>query len=94
VLRRKRKAFHATPAGRLAQLVPESKAFLDQAFAHGESAAREASRLAKLLQQYGTAALRRALAEALERSTPRSASLAFLLRREPRLALLALDLSR
>src|SRR5690349_20234150 len=45
VLRSKRKAFHSTPAGRLEQLVPESKAFLDQAFAQGESAAREASRL-------------------------------------------------
>jgi hypothetical protein len=38
--------------------------------------------------------LRRAIAEALERSTPRSASVAFLLRREPRLAPLTLDLSR
>src|SRR5215472_5376433 len=55
VLRSKRKAFHSTPAGRLEQLVPESKAFLDQAFAQGESAAREASRLAKLLEEYGAA---------------------------------------
>jgi hypothetical protein len=94
VLRSKRKAFHSTPAAPLEQLVPESKAFLDQAFAHGESAAREASRLAKLLAQYGAVALRRAITEALERSTPRSASVAFLLRREPRPAPLTLDLSR
>jgi hypothetical protein len=94
VLRSKRKAVHSTPAGRLEQLVPESKMFLDQAFAQGESAAREASRLAKMLEQYGAAALRRAIAEALERSTPRSSSVAFLLRRQPRSTPLALDLSR
>jgi transposase len=94
VLKSKRKALHSTPTGRLEQLVPESKAFLDQAFAHGESAAHEASRLAKLLEQYGAQALRRAIAEALERSTPRSSSVAFLLRRQPRATPLALDLSR
>lgn len=74
--------------------MPESKAFLDQAFAQGESAAREASRLAKLLEQYGAQALRKAIAEALERSTPRSSSVAFLLRRQPRSTPVALDLSR
>jgi hypothetical protein len=94
VLRSKRKAVHSTPAGRLEQLVPESKVFLDHAFAQGESAAHEASRLAKMLEQYGAAALRRAIAEALERSTPRSSSVAFLLRRQPRSTPLALDLSR
>jgi transposase len=94
VLKSKRKAFHSTPTGRLEQLVPESKAFLDQAFAHGESAAREASRLRKLLEQYGAQALRKAIAEALERATPRSSSVAFLLRRQPRFTPLALDLSR
>jgi len=94
VLKSKRKALHATPTGRLEQLVPESKALLDQAFAHGESAAREASRLATLLEQYGAQALRRAIAEALERSTPRSSSVAFLLRRQPRSTPMVLDLSR
>jgi hypothetical protein len=38
VLKRKRKAFHSTPAGRQEQAVPESKTLLDQAFAPGESA--------------------------------------------------------
>jgi hypothetical protein len=33
VLKAKRKAFHATPGGRLEQAVPESKALLDRAFA-------------------------------------------------------------
>ena len=45
-------------------------------------------------EQYGAQALRRAIAEALERATPRSSSVAFLLRRQPRFTPLALDLSR
>lgn len=94
VLATKRKALHATPAGRLEQLVPESKTLLDQAFAQGESPAREAARLTKLLEEYGATALRRAISEALERSTPRADSVAFLLRRQPRSMPLALDLSR
>ena len=48
VLKSKRKAFHSAPTGRLERLAPESKAFPDQAFAHGEPAAQETSRLAKL----------------------------------------------
>ncbi len=94
VLKSKRKAFHSTPLGRLEQLVPESKALLDQAFAHGESPAHEALRLSKLLHQYGAQALRRAITEALDRSTPRASSVAFLLRRQPRSTPVALDLSR
>jgi transposase len=94
VLATKRKARDATPAGRLEQLVPESKTLLDQSFAQGESPAREAARLTKLLDAYGATALRRAINEALERSTPRADSVAFLLRRHPRSMPLALDLSR
>jgi DNA replication protein DnaC len=63
VLRIKRKAFHSTPGGRLEQAVPESKTFLDLAFAHGESAGAQTAQLMKLLDQYGTVALRRAIAE-------------------------------
>ena len=84
VLATKRKARDATPAGRLEQLVPESQTLLDQSFAQGESPAREAARLTKLLDEYGATALRRAINEALERSTPRADSVAFLLRRQPR----------
>ena len=93
VLRIKRKAFHSTPGGRLEQVVPESKTFLDLAFAHGESAGAQTAQLMKLLDQYGTVALRRAIAEALERNTPRASSVAFLLRRQPRATPLSLDLS-
>lgn len=94
VLQLKRKAFHATPAGRLEQAVPESKTLLDLAFAQGESAGSQTAQLLKLLDEYGPAALRRAVAEALERNTPRACSVAFLLRRQPRAPRIALDLSR
>ena len=94
LLKGKRKAFHATPGGRLEQAVPESKMLLDLAFAQGESAGRQTAQLLKLLEQYGAAALRRAISEALTRNTPRASSVAFLLRRQPRATRLALDLSR
>ena len=93
VLKIKRKAFHSTPAGRLEQAVPESKTLLDLAFAQGESAGTQTAQLTKLLEEYGATALRRAIAEALQRNTPRASSVAFLLRRQPRPTLVALDLS-
>ncbi len=94
VLKTKRQAFHATPAGRLEQAVPESKTLLDRAFAQGESAGSQTAQLMKLLDEYGPAAFRRAIREALERNTPRASSVAFLLRRQPRSQPLAVDLSR
>ena len=99
LLRTKRKAVHATRAGRLARAVPESEDLLERAFLQGESAATQISQLLRLLDLYGVAALRRAVREALERNTPRASSVAFLLRRgapgTPRSAPLpALDLSR
>ena len=94
VLKLKRRAFHATPAGRLEQAVPESQMLLDLAFAEGESAGSQTAQLLKLLEDYGAAALRRAILEALERHTPRASSVAFLLRRQPRPRRVAVDLSR
>ncbi|HET8546874.1 MAG TPA: IS21 family transposase [Bryobacteraceae bacterium] len=93
VLKLKRKAFDATPAGRLEQAVPESKTLLDRAFAQGESAGTQTAQLVKLLDEYGPAAVRRAIIEALERNTPRASSVAFLLRRQPRVHPAAVDLS-
>jgi transposase len=94
----KRKAFDATPCGRLTLAVPESAALLDQAFAQGESAGSQTAQLLKLLDLYGATALRRAVAEALERNTPRASSVAFLLRKQRHAAKatapLAVDLSR
>jgi len=95
LLRTKRKALHATRAGRLALAVPESEVLLERAFAQGESAASQTAQLLRMLDLYGVAALRRAIREALERNTPRASSVAFLLRRERRSGPLpALDLSR
>jgi len=93
VLKIKRRAFHATPAGRLEQAVPESKTLLDLAFAQGESAGSQTAQLLKLLEEYGPAALRRAILEALQRNTPRASSVAFLLSRQARAPRVALDLS-
>lgn len=95
LLESKRKALHSTPAGRLTQVVPESEVLLDRAFAQGESAGSQTAQLLKLLDLYGPAALRRAIAEALERDTPRASSVAFLLRKQQRSAPSpAVDLSR
>ena len=95
LLRTKRKALHATRAGRLALAVPESEALLERTFAQGESAGSQTAQLLRLLDLYGVAALRRAVREALERNTPRASSVAFLLRRHHRSTPLpALDLSR
>jgi hypothetical protein len=94
VLELKRKALHSTPGGRLERVVPECRQLLDLAFAYGESAGTQTAQLLRLLEQYGAAALRRAVQEALERNTPRASSVAFLLRRQPRSTLPAVDLSR
>jgi hypothetical protein len=94
LLKIKRRALHDTPAGRLEQLIPESKTLLDLAFAHGESAGSQTVQLTKLLQEYGPTALRRAIIEALKRNTPRASSVALLLSRRPRQTQLSLDLSR
>ncbi len=96
LLKTKRKAFDATPGGRLALAAPESKTLLDLAFAQGESAGSQTAQLLKLLDLYGPAALRRAINEALERNTPRASSVAFLLRKQQRSAPapMAVDLSR
>ena len=93
VLKAKRKAFHATAAGRLEQAAPESKTLLDLAFEQGESAGSQTAQLIRLLDEYGPAAFRRAIREALERNTPRACSVAFLLRRQTRPPRVALDLS-
>jgi transposase len=94
LLRTKRKALHARRADRLTLAVPESETLLERAFTQGESATRQTAQLLRLLDQYGVAALRCAVREALERNTPRASSVAFLLRRQHRPAPPALDLSR
>jgi transposase len=95
LLRLKRRAFHAKPGGRLVLAVPECEPLLSAAFAQGESAGSQTAQLLKLLDLYGAPALRRAVAEALARNTPRASSVAFLLRKQARSTPpLAVDLSR
>jgi hypothetical protein len=90
----KRKARESTRSSQLEVAVPESALLLDNAFAEGESAAQQTTQLLELLDRYGEAALRRTVHEAIERNTPRAASVAFLLRQRYRTAPLPLDLSR
>jgi transposase len=80
----KRKAVGYTPSGRLAHAVPESETLLDRAFAQGEPVGHQTSQLLKLLDEYGAPALRGAIAEALERDTPRACSVAFPLHKRQR----------
>lgn len=96
LLELKRKARGTAPSDRLAQSVPESEAFLRAAVLRGESVARLTRGLLLLLDDYGAAALREAVSEALERGTPRASSVAFLLARRRRSASdpPPLDLSR
>jgi transposase len=84
VLEQKRKALGCTPSGRLAVLVPESQAFLQEAFQRGESTAHLAPQLLRLLDDYGAQELALALREALDRHTPRYSSVAFILTRRHR----------
>ena len=53
LLKAKRKAFDATPGGRLAQAAPESQTLLDLTFSQGESAGSQTAQLLKLLGLYG-----------------------------------------
>jgi transposase len=80
----KRKALGATAGGRLAGAVPRAGEFLDAAFARGEAIGRLSKKLIELLDDYGAAELRAAIDEALERQTPRAASLALILEQRRR----------
>jgi hypothetical protein len=84
LLEQKRKALGSTASGRLAALVPESQAFLQAAFEHGESAARLTVQLLRLLDDYGVAEFTAALREALGQQTPSLSSVAFILARRHR----------
>ena len=94
VLKDKRKASHSTPCGRLELAVPEIRTLLDLAFQRGESAGHQTAQLNRLLEEYGSAALRRAVIEALARDTPAASSVAFLLRRQESSTRTPVDLSR
>jgi transposase len=84
LLEYKRRALGATPSGRLLASVPEVEALLQAAVERGEPASGQTTRLLQLLDDYGANALRAAVLEALERSTPRASSVAYLLDRARR----------
>jgi transposase len=98
LLAEKQRAHGSTPCARLIGAVPEAEAFLDAAFARGESAAILTQRLLLLLDDYGHKALRAAVQEALDKRTPRLSSVAHILakrrRQAGRLTVLPVDLSR
>ncbi len=97
LVEQKRKALGATAVGRLAHAVPNIEQFLESAFERGESISRLTAQLIGLLDDYGAKELAAAVAEALERNTPRAASVAFILARRHRSAsraILPVDLSR
>lgn len=93
----KRKALGSTIVGRLAGAVPRIGEFLDAAFERGESAARQARLLTEMLSDYGAQELNAAVNEALDRQTPRAASVALILeqrRRRSKGKVTPIDLSR
>ena len=81
LLQSKRKALGSSPSQRMVACVPESEAFLEQAFQRGESVARLTPQLLELLDDYGKDELRAVIQMALERNTPRVSSLRFLLKK-------------
>ncbi|QQS47093.1 MAG: IS21 family transposase [Acidobacteriota bacterium] len=80
----KRKALGATAASRLSAAAPRIEEFLDAAFARGENLGGLSRKLIELLDDYGAQELRAAIDEALERQTPRAASLALILEQRRR----------
>ena len=80
----KRKAKGGVASARLLQVAPESEAFLDAAFLKGEHIGSLVQKLTRLLDDYGDRRFKAALAEALERGTPRASSVAYLLERRRR----------
>ena len=84
LLEEKRRAMGSSPSGRLRLAVPESEAFLDEAFRRGEPIGRSTTQLIQLLDDYGAEALRSAIGLALERETPRVSSIAWLLQQRRR----------
>ena len=98
LLAEKQRAQGSTPNARLLGAVPPAEALLEASFQRGESVSALTERLLLLLDDYGAEELRVAVAEALERQTPRLSSIAFILAKRRRQAQrrlsLPVDLSR
>lgn len=81
LVEQKAKALGSTKHSRLIKAVPETEQFLDQAFRRGESPAKVTADLLRLLDDYGEEELRAGILKALEKETPRSSSVAYLLKK-------------
>ena len=94
----KRGARGSVVSARLLAAVPESEEFLEAAFHKGESVAQHTDKLLLLLDDYGAGELRAAMHEALQKDTPRLASVAYILAKRRRTSRkptsLPVDLSR
>jgi transposase len=86
LLAEKQRACGATRSARLLDAVPEVEAFLDAAFARGESPAVLTQKLLLLLDDYGPQELRTAVVDALARDIPRVSSVAYILAQNRRKA--------
>jgi transposase len=75
----KRKALGATPSGRLLSAAPRIEALLQAAVQRGEPVGSQTTQLTHLLDDYGPEELKAAVAEALQRGTPRASSVAYIL---------------
>lgn len=80
----KRKALGATAGSRLQAVLPRANEFLDAAFQRGESIGKLSRKMIELLDDYGAGELSAAIDEALERETPRAASLSLILEQRRR----------
>lgn len=85
LLAEKRKAFGSSPNQRLISAVPDTEALLELAFQRGHSPTRLTRQLLQLLEDYGAAELRFAVAEALQRQMPHASSIAYILQKRHRL---------
>jgi transposase len=81
----KRKALGSTPSGRLLSAAPQIEALLQAAVQRGEPVASQTTQLTLLLDDYGPDELKAAVAEALQRGTPRASSVAYILSQRHRL---------
>ena len=98
LLAEKQRAHGSTPNSRLTGAVPQAEAVIEACFKRGESIWAVTQKLLLLLDDYGAAELRTAVAEALARHTPHVGSIVFLLAKRRRAAQrrisLPVDLSR
>jgi transposase len=84
LLAEKRRAAGSVPSARLLAAAPEVEAFLEAAFARGESAQAQIAQLLKILDRFGDLEFRAAVVEALRRQTTRASSVAFIAMRRQR----------